>query len=215
MKLSQLSSPRPDLHLIDVLVERLAQQEGKSSAYQNTILEKARKAIHAGNLRVCDPETGFLIGDNEELSPLTKVEYFNDWLKSCGGQLLQDITQVGSSAAEVPATETLIEPNRRLTTQTAQSADFLKHSTKDNRRHSLRSEIEHAQSMCISHRDTTEVWAELQKLAEERYGALLGATEDGLQYLKSGEAAIFTRDALQKRLKRAAEKVKPNTDIRR
>ena len=82
----------------------------------------------------------------------------------------------------------------------------MKHTTKGVRRQTLAPEIEHAQSLCKDPWDTAEVWGALQKMAEEKHGQLLGATEDGLQYLKNGEAVIFTRDALQKRLKRAWEK---------
>jgi hypothetical protein len=39
-------------------------------------------------------------------------------------------------------------------------------------------------------------------LAEKRTAPLIGATEDGLQYLKGGTAEIFTRKSLGKRLAR-------------
>jgi hypothetical protein len=62
--------------------------------------------------------------------------------------------------------------------------------------------IEQAQRACKDPTDTAEVWATLQVLAEKRTPPLIGATEDGLQYLKNGSAASFTRDALRKRLAR-------------
>jgi hypothetical protein len=86
---------------------------------------------------------------------------------------------------------------------TAPVVEVMRHITRDTRRRTLKPEIEHAQSLCKDTWDVAEVWAELQKMAEKQHGQLLGATEDGLQYLKNGEAAIFTRDALQKRLKRS------------
>lgn len=76
------------------------------------------------------------------------------------------------------------------------------HSTKA-RRDVLRPVIEQAQSQCINANDTAEVWAKLQLLAEEKTPPLIGATEDGLQYLKKGAAANFTRNALRQRLGRS------------
>ena len=73
------------------------------------------------------------------------------------------------------------------------------HTTKA-RRDALTPVVELAQSRCINPKDTAEVWARLLVLAEQKHPPLLGATEDGLQYLKDGAAAHFTRDALSKRL---------------
>jgi len=39
-------------------------------------------------------------------------------------------------------------------------------------------------------------------LAEKKTAPLIGATEEGLQYLKNGTAASFNREALRKRLGR-------------
>lgn len=75
------------------------------------------------------------------------------------------------------------------------------HSTK-TRRDSLTPVIELAQKQCKNQNDTAEVWAALLVLAEKKTGLLIGATEDGLQYLKDGTAANFNREALRKRLTR-------------
>jgi len=75
------------------------------------------------------------------------------------------------------------------------------HSTK-KRRDSLTPVIELAQAQCRNPNDTAEVWGALLALAEKKTAPLIGATEEGLQYLKKGTAAILTRDALDKRLGR-------------
>jgi hypothetical protein len=75
------------------------------------------------------------------------------------------------------------------------------HSTK-TRRDALTPVIERAQQQCNDPKDTAAVWAALQVLAEKKAAPLIGATEDGLQYLKNGGAAILNRDALRKRLGR-------------
>lgn len=93
-------------------------------------------------------------------------------------------------------------PTPATTAITAPSVKAVRHSTKGTRRRTLQPEIEHAQSLCKNEWDSAEVWGALQKMAESKYGQLIGATEDGLQYLKFGEAKIFNRGALGKRLKK-------------
>ena len=78
----------------------------------------------------------------------------------------------------------------------------VRRTTKDRRRDTLTPVIELAQSQCRNRQDTAEVWGRLQVLAESKSPPLIGATEDGLQYLKNGVAAIFKRDDLGKRLRR-------------
>lgn len=75
------------------------------------------------------------------------------------------------------------------------------HSTKA-RRDILTPVIELAQKQCDNPKDAAEVWAVLAKLADEKKPPLRGATEDGLQYLKNGDVAIFKRGSLKKRLDR-------------
>lgn len=76
------------------------------------------------------------------------------------------------------------------------------HTTTPTRRDSLTPAIEQAQAQCKDPKDTAAVWAVLQVMAEQKHPPLIGATEDGLQYLKNGNGAIFNRDALRKRLAR-------------
>lgn len=75
------------------------------------------------------------------------------------------------------------------------------HSTK-SRRDALTPVIELAQTQCRNPLDTAEVWAALLVLAEKKSPPLIGATEEGLQYLSNGSAEIFKRDSLRKRLAR-------------
>lgn len=80
-------------------------------------------------------------------------------------------------------------------------APIIRNSTKA-RRDTLTPVIELAQSQCRNPIDTAEVWAVLLVLAEKKHPPLIGATEEGLQYYKGGEAAIFKRKSLGKRLTR-------------
>ncbi len=77
----------------------------------------------------------------------------------------------------------------------------IRHSTKA-RRDTLTPVIELAQTKCLNPKDAAAVWAALLVLAENKNDPLRGATEDGLQYLKGGEAAIFKRKSLGQRLAR-------------
>ena len=71
----------------------------------------------------------------------------------------------------------------------------ISHSTK-TRRHTLTPVIEFAQSQCQNRLDTAEVWAALQVLAEKKHPPLIGATEEGLQYLKGGEVMLPLKNVL-------------------
>lgn len=79
------------------------------------------------------------------------------------------------------------------------------HSTA-RRRNLLSEVIERAQAASSDRFDRVAVWVELGKLAAEKAATLIGATEDGIQYLENGDMEIFTRKALVLRLKRLKEK---------
>ena len=85
--------------------------------------------------------------------------------------------------------------------QNATSRTPTKNSTK-TRRDTLTPVIERAQKQCDNPQDAASVWAALLVLAEKKVAPLIGATEDGLQYLKNGTAASLNREALRKRLGR-------------
>jgi hypothetical protein len=112
------------------------------------------------------------------------------WLEAMVRQLMQ--------SAPAKATTT---PAPQVVASGCNSLPIFGHSTK-TRRDALTPVIEQAQKECNDPTDTAEVWATLQVLAEKKTPPLIGATEEGLQYLKNGGVAIFNRDALRKRLAR-------------
>lgn len=77
------------------------------------------------------------------------------------------------------------------------------HTTKALRRDVVTPAIELAQAECSDPFDVAAVWARLQVMAERKEPPLIGSTEEGIQYLDQGEAAILNRKALAKRLARA------------
>lgn len=118
----------------------------------------------------------------------------------------KDVKSISGNNSDALNTSTAVNnPTLALNTSGRQplsgSAPVVKHSTK-SRRDTLTPVIELAQSQCRSPKDTAEVWATLLVLADKKRAPLIGATEDGLQYLKDGAAAIFKRKSLGKRLTR-------------
>ena len=185
----------------------ISDQEQHSVGMREEFSDDMLKAIHAGALHVYSHHDGAL--RTFELSwtgPFcVRPADVNDWLDRktqyrfrWNAHIEKEATFLtsGANPTQLPAPETI------------SVIGIVSHTTKGKRRHHLQPEIEQAQSRCKDHWDATEVWAELSKLAEKQLGQLLGATEDGLQYLKDGEAATFSRDALQKRLKRRARKAR-------
>ncbi len=107
---------------------------------------------------------------------------------------------VAPVAVIAPAVALPDAPVVGVSTSKPAASGTVTHSTKAPRRYTLTPVIELAQSKCRNPTDTAEVWAQLLVLAENRTAPLIGATDEGLQYLDKGTAAIFTRDALNKKL---------------
>ena len=113
--------------------------------------------------------------------------------------LVQDLRQYVAKrglSVEFPETEAEHETERAPVVAT------IVHSTLDKRRDMVWPAIELAQGMCRNPDDVAEVWAQMQVLAKKQTPPFIGATEDGLQYLKAGDVALFKRDTLRKRLTR-------------
>lgn len=103
--------------------------------------------------------------------------------------------------SKAPVSTTPAQSPAPPTPVVAVGASSVIHSTKA-RRDALTPVIERAQSECRNPQDAAEVWGVLLMLAEKKTAPLIGATEEGLQYLKGGAAEIFTRKSLGKRLAR-------------
>lgn len=70
------------------------------------------------------------------------------------------------------------------------------------RRRVLDVEINEARSRAPSSEDTNSVWAELAKLAEQKFGCLLGFVEGEIKYKDGDKPGFLTKKALGQRLKR-------------
>lgn len=122
------------------------------------------------------------------------------WRKAMVKELLQPSPTVSEVAADAPTQSTQAAPVVYAGDGPAPLTTTI-HSTK-TRRDTLTPVIEQAQTQCRNATDTAEVWGALLVLAEKKTAPLIGATEEGLQYLKHGTVAIFKRNSLGKRLAR-------------
>lgn len=99
-----------------------------------------------------------------------------------------------------PAPNGLQQPEHRPVLPT------IVHTTAGKRRDVLSPVIEEAQKRCGKPFDVAAVWGTLQTMAEAKVPPLRGCTEQGLQYLKDGEAQFISRNALAKRIRRSHER---------
>lgn len=98
-----------------------------------------------------------------------------------------------------PRSPANLQPPRHAPTASARSAQNL-------RRDTLSPAIEEAQKRTGARYDVAAVWAALGVMAEEKFPPLFGCTEDGIQYLRDGQPATLSRDAVAKRLQRAKQR---------
>ena len=103
---------------------------------------------------------------------------------------------------DVEASPTVAVPARAGGAGTVAGAPdrVVMHSIKTKPRDILVPVIELAQGKCVDPKDTAQVFAQMQVLAQEEHPPLLAATVNGLKYTKNGTAGYLTRDALNKRL---------------
>jgi hypothetical protein len=196
-------SSDPDLYFHTQAAGLISDQERHTAGMREEFAHDMLKAIRAGALHVYSHRDGTLRAfEASWTGPFcVRPADVNDWLER-----KTQFKFRWNANAEERITSPTFEANRDQfpPPETVAMAEVVRHTTKANRRHALQPEIEQAQDKCKDRWDPAEVWAALSKLAEKGHGQLLGATEDGLQYLKDGEGATFTRNALRKRLKRSA-----------
>lgn len=198
MRLRQLLAPPFGLYRYDVLVDEVAKSAGMDDLQKEQLLERTQTAIKEGRLPSRDPETGFRLDPTSadfDSTPLTSRDDFNAWLRAEGAPYMAHgpSEALGLSSEGVPyrvhdPAAPMVPPSSSI------------HSTKAKRRDILVPVIELAQGKCSDPKDTAEVFARLQVLAQEEHPPLLAATQGGLKYMRNGKAAYFTREALDRRL---------------
>ena len=196
-------STDPDLYFHTQAADLISDQEQHTTGMRQQFADEMCKAIRAGALHAYSHRDGTLRAFNVSWAGpyCVRPADVNDWLEkktqykfrwSANSQKGMNAPTLGTNPDQLPPPETTA------------MAGVVRHTNKVNRRHPLQPEIEQAQALCKDRWDPAAVWAALSKLAEKGHGQLIGATEDGLQFLEDGEAATFTRNALRKRLKRRA-----------
>lgn len=188
------------LYTLEKAAEAISEQLGWHMGAHKTLLTQMVDAANAGLLTVRHPHTDLPVRTDHVhiYIELVTPGDVNKWLAKSDGPWrwtdpaleTQKPLSIAVSDCPEPATKLVAGP---------EAINTISHSTK-TRRDTLTPVIELAQQKCRDPLDTAEVWAVLQVLAQKKTPPLIGETEDGLQYLKKGEAAIFTRKSLGKRL---------------
>lgn len=119
---------------------------------------------------------------------------------------LRALASVGEAQQPKPPSQEDSGPPQIATSAGGVVAKPVIYSTRALRRDDLTAVIEQAQGECTNPFDVASVWARLQVMAEKKVPPLIGSTEEGLQYLDQGEAAVLNRKALWKRLARAKDR---------
>lgn len=157
-------------------------------------LERAlRRAVDAGDLSVMSPfnpmvphEFPFGEALNRALVPVADLRQF---VSSAGITVIVDAPDkdTAMTATVVTARDdpSPVKPSI--------------HSTR-TRRDTITPVIDQAQSKCRNPKDTAEVWAQMEVLAEDEVPPFQGRMVEGLKYTKKDEVKYFTRSALDKRL---------------
>lgn len=180
--LAPLLEPINGLYMYHQAAREIADADGWNDTKLEELLDEMAEATNSGALPRRSRKTGAVILPNApDLYSFATVDDVNEWLSRTGRPYRWKL--------------------QSLATQ-PQPPSVVSNSTKPKRRDSLTPVIEMAKTKCRNANDTAEVWAALQVLAEKKQAPLIGATEDGLQYLKNGNAEIFTRESLRKRLSR-------------
>ena len=161
----------------------------------NDVLASLRVSIAHGNISVKRIREGQYETKQVTLPDLVRWARTKEY--AIAPELEPIIAKMGPATSAAPAQQDTAAP----APVEAVGASGVIHSTKA-RRNTLTPVIEFAQTKCSNPQDTAEVWAALLVLAEKKTAPLIGATEDGLQYLKGGTAEIFTRKSLGQRLAR-------------
>jgi hypothetical protein len=211
MKKKLTLSNDPDLFFHTQAADLISDQEHHTEGMREEFADDMLKGIHAGALHVYSQHNGVLRSfEVSWTGPFcVRPADVNDWLERKTQYKFRWNVDTENGATS-PSSGT--KPTQLPELETSLEVGILSHTIKTNRRHQLRPDIERAQALCKDPWDTTEVWAELSIFARKQDSQLFGATEDGLQYLKDGEVAIFTRNALQKRLKRASQNDRARAD---
>lgn len=182
------NAPRePGLFTLEEAAQAIATNLGWHDGARDTLKNQLMQAARDGLLTVRHPHTDApyrpdTVRDFYELVTPADV---NEWAARGGVSWRWELPTPEPKAAPVVTEVTSV----------------VTHSTKA-RRDTLTPVIELAQRQCRNPKDTAEVWAALLVLAEKKSAPLIGATEEGLQYLNNGSADIFKRDSLRKRLSR-------------
>ena len=172
----------------------------KAAAAERAVLyepERKRRAALQAELDALPQHERRAVRDAAGFTQVSAAPRPLEPLRSSGSLAAPEVLISAAPSAPVPGEGSTVEP------APAGAAAGIRHSTKEQqRRDDLWPAIDEARGLAADRNDTADVFAHLSALADRKRAPLLGATEEGLQYLKEGVAAVLTRDALSSRLRR-------------
>jgi hypothetical protein len=165
-----------------------------SDAKLEALLETMAEAINSKALPTVSRKTGLRLSKTNapDFLGVVNVADVNEWLNSNGA------TYRWNRDAQ-----SLTRPDKG----TANQPRNIQHSTKNERRSTLKPVIEHAQSLCKDPWDTAEVWGQLHTLTAQKHTVLLHLEDDAVVYMDGDKTKKLTRKNLGERLVTAKKKL--------
>jgi hypothetical protein len=165
-----------------------------SDAKLEALLETMAEAINSKALPTVSRKTGLRLSKTNapEFLGVVNVADVNEWLNANGA------TYCWNRDAQ-----SLTRPDKG----TANQPKNIQHSTKTERRSTLKPVIEHAQSLCKDPWDTAEVWGQLHTLTAQKHTVLLHLEDDAVVYMDGDNTKKLTRKNLGERLVTARKKL--------
>ena len=161
-------------------------------------------AVSTGELKARNPVTRLVAGADSKDCVLLLAD-LNAWIEGQGVRYQVILAGEITPGAAGPATAAGMPE-----AVPAAKAHPQGNTTKTPRSDAITPVIKLAQDKSLDPCSTSQVWAQMQVLAQNEHAPFLASTENGLKYHRKGTDAYFTRKALDKRLhpeKRSAHKV--------
>jgi hypothetical protein len=165
-----------------------------SDAKLEALLETMAEAINSKALPTVSRKTGLRLSKTNapEFLGVVNLVDVNEWLNANGA------TYRWNRDAKI-----LTSPD----SDQAKQLKNIRHSTKTERRSTLKPVIEHAQSLCKDPWDTAEVWGQLHTLTAQKHTVLLHLEGDAVVYTDGDKTKKLTRKNLGERLVTARKKL--------
>lgn len=194
--------PINGVYMYQQAAREIADGEGWDDSKLAAFESEMANAVNDGSLPIRSRKTGMVISpDSLDALALVTVDDVNEWLESKRVPYRWKLkTQPQAAHMETPEPQAAPDGVESAMAGPAVTAPAQGNSTKTLRSDSIDPVIEYAKTKCLDPKNTSQVWAQMQVLAQDEHAPFLASMEKGLKYHKKGKDAYFTRDALDKRL---------------